>query len=383
MVGPKTELEAKFRARYPAAGPPRFFRAPGRINLIGDHTDYNGGLVMPMAIESACFVGVADNGLDCFRVFSEDMQEGVEFRIGDLDSATPRKNWTDYIIGVAVELKRAGVPLKGRDLLIESTIPIGAGLSSSAALEVASTLAMLGSARMEPLEVVHLCQRAENGFVGMPCGIMDQFTSVFGRAGVAIKLDCRSLEYEPVPLPRNIAIVAVNSMVKHDLGTSVYRDRVAECKAVLAAIQEKHPGVKSLRDVTADMLAEGFSWVPIKRGRHVVSENMRVQAFANACRTGGIQSMGVYFTQSHRSLQHDYEVSCPEIDFLVDSALSQNGCFGARLTGGGFGGCTVNLVTREAVPDFRTRIREAYQYGYGIDPQVLLCEPGNGASMLA
>ena len=383
MVGPKTELEAKFRAHYPEAPSPRFFRAPGRINLIGDHTDYNGGLVMPMAIESACYVGVADNGLDCFRVFSEDVQEGVEFRIDDLDSAKPRKNWTDYIIGVATELKRAGVHLKGRDLLIESTIPIGAGLSSSAALEVASTLAMLGGSRMEPLEVVHLCQRAENNFVGVPCGIMDQFTSVFGRAGVAIKLDCRSLEYEPVPLPRNVAIVAVNSMVKHELGTSVYRERVNECKAVLAAIKDKHPEVFSLRDVTADMLAEGFAWVPVKRARHVVSENMRVQAFANACRAGSIQSMGVYFTQSHRSLQHDYEVSCPEIDFLVDSALSQNGCFGSRLTGGGFGGCTVNLLSREAVPDFRTRIREAYQYSYGIDPQVLLCEPGNGASMLA
>jgi len=382
VVGPKSELEAKFRARYPAAPAPRFFRAPGRINLIGDHTDYNGGHVMPMAIESACFVGVADNGLDRFRVFSEDVQEGVEFRIEDLDAAQPRKNWTDYIIGVAAELKQAGIPLKGRDMLIESTIPIGAGLSSSAALEVSSTLAMLAGVRMDPLEVVHLCQRAENNFVGVPCGIMDQFTSVFGRAGVAIKLDCRSLAYEPVPLPRRVAIVAVNSMVKHELGTSVYRERVAECKAVLAAIQERNPEVESLRDVTPDMLAD-FNWVPLKRARHVVSENLRVQAFANACRAGNIQSMGVYFTQSHRSLQNEFEVSCPEIDFLVDTALTQNGCFGARLTGGGFGGCTVNLLSPEAVPDFRTRMREAYKYSYGIDPQVLLCEPGNGASMLA
>ena len=338
---------------------------------------------MPMAIESACYVGVADNELDRFRIYSDDLQESVEIRIDDLDSAKPRKNWTDYVIGVAQELKRAGVPLKGRDMLIESTVPIGAGLSSSAALEVASTLAMLGPNRMEPLEVVHLCQRVENNFVGVPCGIMDQFTSVFGRAGVAIKLDCRSLEYEPVRLPLGIAIVAVNSMVKHELGSSVYRDRVNECKAVLKAIQERHPQVNSLREVTADMLAEGYNWVPIRRARHVVSENMREQAFASACRAGSIQSMGVYFTQSHRSLQNDYEVSCPEIDFLVDSALAQNGCFGARLTGGGFGGCTVNLLTREAVPDFRTRIREAYRYSYGIDPQVLLCEPGNGASMLA
>ena len=159
MVGPKTELEAKFRARYPSETPPRFFRAPGRINLIGDHTDYNDGLVMPMAIESACYVAVADNGLDRFRVYSEDVQDSVEIRIDDLDSAKPRKNWTDYIVGVAAELKRAGVPLQGRDLLIESTIPIGAGLSSSAALEVASTLALLGKARMEPFEVVQLCQR--------------------------------------------------------------------------------------------------------------------------------------------------------------------------------------------------------------------------------
>jgi len=171
-------------------------------------------------------------------------------------------------------------------------------------------------------------------------------------------------------------------MVKHELGASVYRERVAECKAVLEAIKEKYPVVNSLREVTPDMLAD-FNWVPVKRARHVVSENMRVQAFANACRAGNIQSMGVYFSQSHRSLQTEFEVSCPEIDFLVEAAMQQNGCFGARLTGGGFGGCTVNLITREAVPDFRSRMRQAYQYSYGIDPQVLLCEPGNGASTFA
>jgi galactokinase len=383
VVGPKTELEAKFRARYPESGAPRFFRAPGRINLIGDHTDYTGGLVMPMAIESACYVGVAENGRDLIRMFSEDAQDGITIRLEDLGSAHPRRNWTDYVIGVAVEIQRAGRVLRGQDLLIQSTIPIGAGLSSSAALEVSSALALLGTSRMEPLELVLMCQRAENKFVGVPCGVMDQFTSVFGRSSVAIKLDCRTLEYEPVPLPRNIAIVAVNSMVKHDLGSSVYRQRVEECRAALQTIQAKYPAVASLRDVTADMLAQSLTGVQSKRARHVVSENMRVVAFAGACRAGNTQSMGVYLTQSHRSLQQDFEVSCPELDFLVETAMGQNGCLGARMTGGGSGGCTVNLLTREAEPDFRTRMREAYQYSFGVDPQVLLCEPGNGASMLA
>lgn len=382
MVGPKAESVAKFHHRFPDSPAPRFFRAPGRINLIGDHTDYTGGLVLPMAIESACFAGVSENGLGRLRIFSEEMQSYIEVRIDDLDSAKPRKDWSDYVIGVAVELKKSGVLLRGLDLYYESTVPIGAGLSSSAALEVVSTLAMLGSVRMEPLDVVHLCRRVENQFVGVPCGIMDQFASVFGRAGVALKLDCRTLEYEPVPLPRSIAIVAVNSMIKHDLGVSVYRERVAECSSVLAALKEKFPTIQSLRDVNPDMLSDGPSWVPLKRARHVISENMRVQAFAQAARTGGIQSMGVYFTQSHRSLKEDFEVSCREIDFLVEAAASQNGCFGSRLTGGGFGGCTVNLVAREAVPDFRSRVRAAYQYSYGIDPQVLVCEPGNGASLL-
>ena len=338
---------------------------------------------MPMAIESACYVGVAENRLDLIRIFSEDAQEEITISLADLGSARPRHNWTDYVIGVAVELQRAGVALRGQDLVIQSTIPIGAGLSSSAALEVSTALALLGATRMEPLELVLLCQRAENRFVGVPCGVMDQFTSVFGRAGVAIKLDCRTLEYEPVPLPRNISIVAVNSMVKHELGSSVYRQRVVECQEALKMIESKHPEVASMREVTADMLTSSLSGVHWKRARHVVSENMRVVAFAQACRAGNLQSMGGYLTQSHRSLQKDFEVSCEELDFLVETACGQNGCLGARMTGGGFGGCTVNLITREAEPDFRTRMRDAYQYSYGVDPQVLLCEPGNGASMLA
>ena len=273
-------------------------------------------------------------------------------------------------IGVATELKRAGVRLNGRDMLIESTIPMGAGLSSSAAL---GGRLHAGNARATPAwNHLKWCTSASVRKTiswAFPAALWTSSPLSFGRAGVAIKLDCRSLEYEPVPLPRNVAVVAVNSMVKHELGTSVYTGNASpNAKPCWPPFARSIPRSAVFAMSRPTCWLKDIAGCPIKRARHVVSENMRVQAFANACRAGSIQSMGVYFTQSHRSLQNDYEVSCPEVDFLVDTALAQNGCFGARLTGGGFGGCTVNLVTREAVPDFRTRMRNAYQYSYGIDP---------------
>ena len=223
-----------------------------------------------------------------------------------------------------------------------------------------------------------LCRRAENEFVGMPCGIMDQFISVFGKAHCAIKLDCRSLEFEEVPLPGNVAIVAVNSMVKHELGTSAYRQRVAECAEAVAVMARSHPAVASLRDANLDMLAE-VEGVPLKRARHIVTENERVNTFAAAARTGNRRRMGEMFLGSHASMRDDYEISCEEIDFLVDTAASLPGCFGARMTGGGFGGCTVNLVDPPALGEFRAKIAAAYKQRYAIDAQMFECPPSDGA----
>ena len=333
-----------------------------------------------MAIELACWIATADNGKDVLRIHSEDLQQYVEVPLAVLGRLTPRGDWSDYIVGVAVELHRAGYALKGQDLFVDSTIPIGAGLSSSAALEVATAFALMSELPLDRVDLAKLCQRAENHFVGMPCGIMDQFIVIHGREGGAIKLDCRSLAYEPVQIPRGVAVVAVNTMVKHELGASEYRNRRIDCDNALDILICKNPQLRSLRDVTPEMLEELPPGDALDRAKHVVSENMRVAAFAHAARQGNPGAMGKYMTQSHRSLKDDYKVSCTELDFLVESALELAGVFGARMTGGGFGGCTVNLVDRASLPEFRTRIRAIYQYRYGVDPQVFLCEPAAGAS---
>jgi galactokinase len=360
----------------------RVFRGPGRVNLIGEHTDYNLGFVLPMALDMACFVAAAPNGGDTLRVHSEDMKQSREWAVRDLESLQPAHDWGDYVAGVAQQLVRAGCAVAPANLLIHSTVPVGSGLSSSAALETSTALALLGDRRMEPLDLVRLCRRAENEFVGMPCGIMDQYISVFGREGAAVKIDCRSLENEVVQLPPEIAIVAVNTMVKHELGQSAYRDRVRECAEAVEVIRGIRPAVASLRDVdvaTFEIAAEQIPAVPRKRARHVVTEDARVEAFMEASGRGDLEDMGALFVASHRSLQYDYEVSCEELDFLVDTALGLRGVIGARMTGGGFGGCTVNLVRPGDVAEFSERITEAYQKKFGITPSVYPCKPSAGA----
>ncbi|HOK46644.1 MAG TPA: galactokinase, partial [Bryobacteraceae bacterium] len=300
----------------------------------------------------------------------------------DLESLEPAHDWGDYVAGVAQQLVRAGYPVAPVNLLIRSTVPVGSGLSSSAALETSTALALLGDRRMEPLELVRLCRRAENEFVGMPCGIMDQYISVFGREGAAVKIDCRSLEHEVVQLPPDVAIIAVNTMVKHELGQSAYRDRVRECAEAVEVIRGIRPGVESLRDVdvaTFEIAAEQIPPVPRKRARHVVTEDARVEAFMAASKRGDLETMGALFVASHRSLQNDYEVSCEELDFLVDTALGLPGVLGARMTGGGFGGCTVNLVRPQNAEEFSEKITAAYKERFGITPAVYRCKPSAGA----
>lgn len=381
MAGQARELIEKFRWKYPKAGEPRVVRAPGRINLIGDHTDYNDGFVLPMAIELACWIASAENDVNILRIHTEDLQKYCEMPVHLLADAAPRGDWSDYPIGVAQELQAAGVPIHGTDIFIDSTLPMGAGLSSSAALECAVALTLLGQHRMERVDIAKVCQKAENYFAGTPCGIMDQFVIMHGREGGAIQLDCRSLEFEAVPLNRSVAVVAVNSMVKRELGESGYGQRRKECEAAIDLIAAKHPEVQSLRDVTPVMVQEiEDDGLLYDRVRHVVTENMRVAAFVQAARQNNPSAMGKYMVQSHRSLRDDYQVSCPEVDFLVESAMELSGVYGARMTGGGFGGCTVNLINRESMPEFRRRIKSFYQYRYGIDPQVFICEPAAGAA---
>ncbi len=380
-----SEIIAGFHKAFHSNIQPRLYRAPGRVNLIGEHTDYNLGFVFPIALEMACYAAIAPSNHNQLRIRSSDFAGEVAIGVNEIPAAQPRHNWSDYVVGVAKQLAEAGISLEASDLWIKSEVPSGSGLSSSAALEIATTCALLGSRRMKPLDIALLGQRAESQFVGMPCGIMDQYASVFGRAGDAIQIDCRSLEHEYVPLPPEVSIVAVNSMVKHELGTSAYRERVAECQEAVAAIQRIEPQVRSLRDVSPQLfeqVQDRIPELPRRRARHVISDIQRVLDLAAAARAHDLAAMGRLFVASHRSMQYDYEISCEEIDFLVDRAIDIPGVYGARMTGGGFGGCTVNLVDPSRVDAFAERLTAEYRERFGHIAAIYDCKPAAGAGTL-
>jgi galactokinase len=348
------------------------WRAPGRVNLIGEHTDYNLGLVLPMAIDLACFVLAAPSGDGWLRVYSQQFDQSTQWRVGDVRTLTPQGTWADRVLGVAWVLERNKIAIGGCNLLIDSTVPIGGGLSSSAALGVALTLAMGGP--RAPQEIARLARSAETDFLGVPCGIMDQFVAANGQSDRAILLDCRTLEWRAVKLPEQAAIVVSNSMVRHDLATSAYRQRVAECAAASQSI-----GVESLRDAELSQ-ADSLDGELRKRARHVITENSRVEMFASAADRGDLEEMGRLMTESHRSLRDDYEVSCPELDFLVETALRLPGVLGSRMTGGGFGGSTVSLMRPEAVDVFRRNLETEYQRFRGLTPEIRVATASWGAS---
>jgi galactokinase len=376
------EIVAQLGERFGADVKPAVYRAPGRVNLIGEHTDYNLGYVLPIALDMACYVAIAPASHACLRAYSRDLDREFCIGVAELAAAKPTGQWSDYVVGVARELAAAAFAIEPCDLYIASDVPAGAGLSSSAALEIATAVALLGARRMEQIEIARLGQRAESQFVGMPCGIMDQYAAVFGHSGAALKIDCRSLAHEYVELPGKLRILAVNSLVKHELGTSAYRKRVAECQEAVAAIQKSDPQVKSLRDVTLlrfQAIEETIPEVARRRARHVISDTQRVVDFSAAARSGDLAEMGRLFVASHRSMQHDYEISCEEIDFLVDTAIEIPSVHGARMTGGGFGGCTVNLVAPEAVDDFKRHLETSYRERYGRTPAFYECKPAAGA----
>jgi galactokinase len=376
-------MKDAFRKLYGPAPAIRLFRAPGRVNLIGEHTDYNLGFVLPVALDLATIIAAAPSGDGKLRVYSEDRGELREFDAATVASLAPGHHWTDYPIGVAQQLLAAGCSIEPLNLLIRSTVPEGSGLSSSAALEVSTALAFLHGRPFDRLELARLCQRAERNFVGMPCGIMDQYISVFGRKHSAVEIDCRSLGHRLVTLPDGVTFVAVNTMVKHALGATAYRDRVRECAEAVAGIQSACPEVQSLRDVSPEQFETAASRLPgivARRARHIVTENARVNAFVDASARADLTRMGQLMVESHRSLQKDYEVSCEELDFLVDAALAVPGVLGSRMTGGGFGGCTVTLLRTGSVPCFREAIAQAYQNRFGVVPAIYPCLPSDGAS---
>ncbi|HLM58481.1 MAG TPA: galactokinase [Pyrinomonadaceae bacterium] len=371
-----TAVAGEFGRRF--GGRPRVFRAPGRVNLIGEHTDYNEGFVMPAATDLATWAAVAPQEGREVRVVSLELDEEFAFSLDDT-GAGRRGQWTDYVQGVARSLEAGGFRLRGARLLVSSDVPIGSGLSSSAALEVSSARALLAAAEAEadPLTVARLCQRAENEFVGVRSGIMDQYASCFGREGHALLLDCRSLESEALPLPGGVAIVVCNTMVKHSLAGGEYNLRRADCEEAARLL-----GVRALRDVTAEGFARRAAELPERlrrRARHVVTENARVGGAAAALKSSDLGAFGRAMNESHFSLRDDYEVSCKELDLMADLGRARPGVYGARMMGGGFGGCTINLVEEPAVESFLAEVPQAYERETGLKPAVYLCRASEGA----
>jgi galactokinase len=365
---------------------PRIYRAPGRVNLIGEHTDYNEGFVMPMAIDLSAWVAIAPREDRRIRLHSENFAEAIEFDLSD-QAGQGRGHWSDYARGVALTIERAGHHLSGADLLINSQVPIGAGLSSSAAIEVATGLALLetgerSSSELNRLELARLCQQAENDFVGMRCGIMDQFSSCFGQQGQALLLDCRSLAYKSVPLPVTARVVVCNTMVKHELAASAYNARRAACEAGVQVLKRSLPQIAALRDVSLaelELHEREMSDEVYHRCRHVITENARVLEAAGALETEDLKHFGELMCASHESLRDDYEVSCGELDLMADLAMCAEGVYGARMMGGGFGGCTVNLVKTEDVGSFMASVRRGYEQATGRKPELYLCAAAQGA----
>jgi galactokinase len=375
------EVAARFQKEFDAT--PRIFSAPGRVNLIGEHTDYNDGFVLPTAIGFYTRVAVSPRSDTKLILSSTEFPERLE---SDLTSLPRQKlgAWSDYLLGVAQALIHAGCGLPGANLLVHGEVPMGAGLSSSAALEVASALALLSmSSEKLPLKAIaKLCQAAENNFVGARVGIMDQFVSCFGKAGHALLLDCRSLDFELVPVPVEVKLVICNTMVKHQHAGGEYNRRREQCEQGVLILSNFYPGIKALRDVSSAQLVayeEEMPAVVYNRCRHIVEENARVIEAVESFRSGDLARVGSLMQDSHRSLRDLYEVSSRELDLMVEAAQGLPGFYGGRMTGGGFGGCTVNLVESNQAESFARQIAERYQEKTGIPPDVYICSPANGA----
>lgn len=352
-------------------------RAPGRVNLIGDHTDYNEGFVLPATIDRAVYVVLAPREDGRVRIRSSNFDEAIEYPLEQRPVGTAG-SWTSYATGAVEELRSGGYLSGGFEMLISGDVPLGAGLSSSAALEVAIVfgLTKLFDAEIDPVDAILLCQRVEHRYAGVQCGIMDQFCSRLGWKDHALFLDCRSLEYEHLPLPladAGLAIVIADSRVSRELAGSKYGERRRECEAAVSALSASNPAISALRDLTADILeAEGhrLNDTLAKRALHVVNENARVMRAREALRAGEFEGFGELMNASHWSLRDLFEVSAPELDLLVAVAQSTDGVLGARMTGGGFGGCTVNLVRIDALERIRSRLEASYVSEFGRSPEI-------------
>ena len=372
-------LASEFNGRY--GSKPRIFRAPGRINLIGEHTDYNGGFVLPCAIDFATYVAAAKRDDRNIRVASLNFGRPFEFSLDELDQAVDT-TWARYVQGVALLLERSGRRLVGTDILIDSTVPVGAGLSSSAALEISTAFALASIAghKIEGMQLAKLGQAAEHEYGGVKSGIMDQFTSVFGQAEHALFLDCRSLAWESIPVS-GARFVICNTKTKHDLADGEYNKRRAECEEAARFF-----GCEFLRDVSLSDFERRSREMPEnirKRARHVLTENERVLKSVEALRKNDLAVLGELINESHNSLRDDFEVSSVELDIMVEIARVERGVLGSRMMGGGFGGCTVNLLSPDAAPNFHKTVSEKYLEMTGINCEIYDCRIDRGVDEIS
>ncbi len=363
------------------------YASPGRINLIGEHTDYNGGFVFPGAVDKGMIVEIKPNGTDKVRAYSIDLKDYVEFGLNEEDA--PRASWARYIFGVCREMIKRGVEVKGFNTAFAGDVPLGAGMSSSAALESAYAYALndlFGNNQLDKFELAKVGQATEHNYCGVKCGIMDQFASVFGKAGNLMRLDCRSLEYRYFPFEaRGYRLVLVDSVVKHELASSAYNKRRQSCESVVAAIQKRHPQVELLRDATMEMLAEVKNEVSAEdymRAEYVIDEIQRVLDVCEALEKNDFETVGQKMYETHQGMSKQYEVSCEELDFLNDMAW-ECGVTGSRVMGGGFGGCTINLVKEELYETFITHTKEKFTERFGRMPKVYDVIIGDGSRKLA
>lgn len=373
-------LMSDFHARFGSA--PRVFSAPGRINLIGEHTDYNQGFVLPMAIDRRTFAAAAprsDGRIRCYSVFADDE---IEFAISP--DLVREDDWGNHIRGIVAGLARQGLSLSGADLFIESAVPPGSGLASSAALEVAAghALIAISNEEIDLVRLAQVAQRAEHEFVGTRCGIMDQYTACLAIEGQAMLIDCRSLEFQPFPAGFDgFQFVIFDTMVRHELAASEYNKRREECEAGVANLSARRPGIQALRDVSLaelELNADAMSDIVYRRCRHIITENVRTLAAAAALESADAISFGKLMNQSHDSLRDDYQVTCTELDFMVEVAGSCDGALGARMTGGGFGGCTINLVSSAGVMEFQSFVTKKYKSEFGIEPRTFVSAAEGG-----
>ena len=365
---------------------PLLIRSPGRINLIGEHTDYNDGFVFPAAIDKEIHFAVAKNDISMFRFYAFDLQESFEMKVEDLKKS--ETSWANYLLGVAAQYKKAGYKLEGIDCVFGGDIPLGAGLSSSAAIEngFAFALKEILKAPISKIEMVKMAQKAEHEYAGVMCGIMDQFASMTGKKDHAIKLDCRSLDFEYANIDlKEYGILLCNTNVKHELASSEYNTRRTECETGVQILQKYDNNITALRDVSLSLLQEHreeFDPIVYKRCEFVVKENLRVEDAFSALAKDDIKALGALMYQSHEGLRDDYDVSCKELDLLFDMAKKSDDVVGARMMGGGFGGCTINIVKKDKMEAFAEKIFLEYQNITGNKPEIYTVKITDGTGLI-